>query len=136
MLVSGTAAKAEEMVTLQEFLRTHPPLEDDNSRLYVFYRCTSLMTMMTALTPKDKVAMEEMLETKALNFLAVTIKLQSKVSGGKSQEEATKIVIKTLEPFAEKYSEAANKNYFNRGNYFGGSSLLEGDLKICAKFKF
>ena len=133
VLVSGLGAKAEEMMSLQEFLRSNPTSGNDNSSLYVLYRCTALMTVLMALTPDDAVG--KVLEAKMSKFFVTTTKLQSEIAG-MSQEEAAERVMKTLEPIGKKYVEAANKNYVNRGNYLGGSSLLEGDLKICGAIKF
>jgi len=129
VLVSGQAAKAEEMTPLQEFLRSNPTSGNDDSALYILYRCTALFTVMAALSPPD--AVSKVLEPKMYKFLAVTTKLQSEIAG-MSQEEAMERVMKTLEPIGKKYTESANKNYVNRGHYLDGA-LIDGDLKICGE---
>ena len=127
VLVSGPAAKAEEMTPLQEFLRSNPTSGNDHSALYIFYRCTALFTVLMALSPPD--ALGKVLEPKMYKFLATTGTLQSKLKGV-SQEEVTELVTKTLGLIGKKYVEATNENYVNQGHYIGGA-LIEGDLQTC-----
>lgn len=132
LLVSGTAAKAEEMTSLEEFINSNPSPNSDNSSLYIFYRCTGLFTVMMALSPND--AVRKVLEPRMNKFMAATIILQSKVAR-MSQGEATERVVKTLKPIGLKYTESANNNYVNRGHYTEGP-LIDGDLKLCGAIKF
>jgi len=129
LLVSGSIAKAEEMTTLQEFIRSNPSSGNDKSALYILYRCTSLFGVLMSLSPKGGVA--ELLEAKMQQFMTTTIKLQSELAG-MSLEEAEKRVWKTIGPMGKKYVEAANENYINKGNYVGGA-LIEGDLGTCGE---
>ena len=46
-MVSGPPAKAEELMPLQEFLRSNPTPSSDHSTLYVLSRCTALFTVLT-----------------------------------------------------------------------------------------
>jgi len=131
VLVSGLAAKAEEMTPLQDFIGSNPALSSDNSTLYIFYRCTALFTVMMALSPPD--AVSKVLKPRMYKFMAGTIKLQSKIAR-MSQGVAEERVMKTLKPIGSKYLEAANKNYVNRGHYVGGA-LINGDLQFCGAIK-
>ena len=132
VLVSGQAAKAEEMTTFQEFLRSNPTSGNDDSALYMFYRCTALFTVLMALSPND--AVSKVLKPRMYKFMAATIKLQSKIAR-MSQGEAEERVMKTLKPIGLKYTEAVNKNYVNRGHYTEGP-LIDGDLQLCGAIKF
>ena len=129
VLVSGLAVKAEEMTPLKDFSRSNSTTGKDDSALYIFYRCTALLTVMMALSPPD--AVSKVLEPRMYKFMAVTIKLQSEIAG-MSREKAKERVLKTLEPIGLKYTEAANKNYVNRGHYTEGP-LIDGDLKLCGE---
>ena len=71
-MFSGPPANAEELMPLREFLRTNPTPSGNDSKLYVFYRCTALFTVLTSISPND--TMRQLLEPKAYKFLALTVR--------------------------------------------------------------
>ena len=128
-MVSGPPAKAEELVPLQEFLRSNPTPISDNSFLYIYSRCTSLFTMLTALSPND--ITRQLLETKAYQFMLAAADLQSKLMG-LSLNEANSRVMKTVAPMGRKYVDLANENYVSKGHIIG-NPLIDSDFELCVK---
>ncbi len=128
-MVSGPPAKAEELVPLQEFLRSNPTPISDNSFLYIYSRCTSLFTMLTALSPND--ITRQLLETKAYQFMVAAADLQSKLMG-LPLNEANSRVMKTVKLMGHKYVDSANEDFVTKGIIIG-NPLIDGDFKLCAK---
>ena len=128
-MVSGPPAKAEELVPLQEFLLSIPTPISDNSFLYIYSRCTSLFTMLTALSPND--ITRQLLETNAYQFLVAAADLQSNLMG-LPLNEANSRVMKTTALMGHKYVDVANENYVTKGNIIG-SPLIDSDFKLCVK---
>ena len=128
-LVSGSPAKAEELVSLEEYLRSKPTPISDNSYLYVYSRCTALFTMLSAQSPND--VMRKLLEPKAFQFLISASDLQSKLIGI-PLNEANSRVMKAIKLMGHKYVDSANENYVTKGNIIG-NPLIHGDFVLCLK---
>ena len=128
-MVSGPPAKAEELMPLQEFLRSKPTPISDNSFLYVYSRCTALFTMLTAGSSND--ITRQLLEPKAYQFLVAASDLQSKLIGI-PLNEANSRVMKAIKLMGHKYVDSANENYVTKGNIIG-NPLIHGDFVLCLK---
>ena len=128
-LVSGSAAKAEELVPLQKFLLSNSTPISDNSFLYVYSRCTALFTMLTAVSPND--ITRQLLELKALQFLVAAADMQAKLIGI-PLNDANSRVMKTVKLMGHKYVDSANEDFVTKGIIIG-NPLIDGDFKLCVK---
>ena len=128
-MVNGPPAKADDLVSLEEYLRSKPTPISDNSSLYVYSRCTALFTMLSAQSPND--AIRKLLEPKALLFLISASDLQSKLIGI-PLNEANSRVMKAVNLMGHKYVDSANEDFVTKGIIIG-NPLIDGDFKLCAK---
>ncbi len=128
-MVIGPPAKADDLVSLEEYLRSKPTPISDNSFLYVYSRCTALFTMLTAGSSND--ITRQLLEPKAYQFLVAASDLQSKLMGI-PLNEANSRVMKTVNLMGHKYVDSANEDFVTKGIIIG-NPLIDGDFKLCAK---
>jgi hypothetical protein len=120
---------AMDLVPLEKFIRDYPPKGQDQSLLYISYRCTAVLTAVSGISESGP--LKDTVDSKLQRFLAKTIALQSQLSGV-AEKEAERLVFKTLEDILRRYAESMNGNYVTKGHYIEGNALVDDDLKVCA----
>ena len=126
-------SKSNEMISLEDYLKTNKYNIGLSETMYVTYRCIGVYTMMYALmlnAPQDgaKELIED-IESLQTELIINAQELYNALTPNEAERDFENNLQISIMPMVENYQIEANKSWTNTGNYF--NDYILSDSQIC-----